>query len=122
MSKGENFDFFPKYTTVMYYSGSYTFYSDPWEVVPYNEISVEVFIAGMTTAATFWAELEESNDLEQWSGTGGSGTSQLTSAGSLATLTASDTARFVRLTLHTFTAPSVPDYFVLWAKGVARNA
>ena len=122
MSKGENFAFFPKYTTVIDMGTSYDFYSDPWEVLPYNEITVEIYMAAMPIGvASVQLVLQESNDLKEWNPIGGFASVTITTSGTTATIAASRTARWIRMVLTNFSSSALPAYFVLWAKGVARN-
>lgn len=110
--EGKVLEFFPKYTTVI----DGTVYSDPVDVLWYDQIEVEAFVASLYgTSITF--ALQESSDLEAWTTVT---TQAVTAAATSGMLSASDTFRFVRVRITTFTPAGAALTF--WVKGVARNA
>lgn len=106
-------NYFSKWTTLLGGTvAAITYYSDPFEVTAYKTIEGEVNVKGVS-GGTPTAQLEESSDLEKWTGVG---SPTNLAENTLATISHSDSARYVRLAI---VVPATRT-MTFWAKGVAR--
>ena len=114
---GETIVFFGKYTSLVGAVGpaGFVYTSDPFEVTPYKSVVIEVNFAGGTTGSAISAQAQESSDLITWTNLG----APLTPAiGALASMTETDTARYIRLVI---TVTAAEDAVTVWAKAVCRE-
>ena len=114
---GEVMVFFEKYTAMVGPPtvGSQFHYSDPFEVTGQKQIDIEIFVVGVTGGGTVVVTPQVSSDMITW--TDGTPTGAI-GGYTRATLSLTDTPRFVRLQV-THSATGV--VASLWAKGVARD-
>lgn len=108
---GRGIIFFGKYQSVA--NGS-DYLSDPFDVTPFEQVKVQVYLAGKTGSGTLTGQLQESSDLVTWSNKGSAVTP---TAVGMSTIDTSDCARYVRLSIT-----STFDNVTFWAMGVAREA
>lgn len=114
---GETIVFFAKYSSL---SGSASpgtdYYSDPYDVTGYKTIVLEGYNAGRISTATISIQAQQSSDLITWSSLG---SSIGPSVSSVASVTLSDPARYVRLKVTILGADGSVTF---WAKAVARDS
>ena len=108
---GQSIIFFGKYSTVA--NGS-DYLSDPFDITPYEQLKVQIYLAGKTGSGTLTAQLQESSDLVTWSN---KGSAVSPTAVGMSTIDTSDCARYIRLAIT-----STFDGVTFWAMGVARES
>ena len=114
---GETIVFFVKYTSLAGSGAPGTVYtSDPYEVVAYKSVVLEVLFAGGTGGSAISAQLQGSSDLITWTNVG---TPLAPTAGNLASATATDTPRYLRVVV---TVTGADDVVTLWVKAVCRES
>jgi hypothetical protein len=105
--------FFPKYTALV---GIASYYSDPFEVVPYKTVVSENFLAIVSGGGAATAQFEQSSDLITW--TGVAGATNLVAATAVE-VTMSSPERYIRMKINVTTVAGA--VAVVWSKGVVRE-
>lgn len=114
---GETIVFFPKYTSLAGSASPGTPYtSDPYEVISWKQVEVEILVVQFTASGTGTALLQESSDLLTWTDIG---TASALTAGTVKQLSETNPARYLRLVITITVNGAVA---TLWAKAVARDA
>jgi len=112
--ESQTITFFPKYTALVGSAGGVTYYSEAFDVSEFKDVRVQVFAEVISNSGTATAGIEESSDLQTWTGVAVGVT-----VGTVLALSKTDPARYVRVKI-TVTAANAVGAF--WAKGVARAA
>jgi hypothetical protein len=114
---GETIVFFAKYSTLAGVASPGTeYFSDPYEVTSYKTCVLEAYNGGVTQSATISVQPQQSSDLITWAD---KGSAIAPTAGTVATVTVSDPARYLRLKVTIVGANGTVTF---WAKAVARDS
>ncbi len=108
---GQSIIFFGKFTTLANGSG---YASDPFDITPYEQVRIQVYVAGKTGTGTLTAQLQDSSDLNTWAD---KGSAVAPTAVGMSTIDTSDCSRYIRLLVT-----STFDNVTFWAMGVVRDS
>ena len=109
--------FFGKWSTVVGTgSPGQAYPSDPYEVTAFKTAVVEALLAQVANGATVGVQMQHSSDLQEWSNIG---SAMSLTVGTIATVTLTDPARYLRALVTVTGADGVATF---WVKGVCRDA
>ena len=109
--------FFAKNTTLVgAASPGQAYPSDPYEVTAFKTVVVETLLSQVANSATVVVQMQQSSDLQEWSNVG---SAMALAVGTIATVTVTDPARYLRALATVTGADGVATF---WVKGVCRDA